>query len=94
MVAEYAHYYGGPPAPDMAWPLFLALLRRAGRYEARRQLTLFDAVRSAIGAAFAGDKGAGEVESVRTNLVRASYPIGPESSSRFTPNTLAVGDDG
>ena len=93
MMAEYAHYYGGPPAHDMAWPLFLACLRRTGRYEARRQLTLFDSVRSAIGAAFAGEKGAGDVESARESLTRLAYPSTKQAPSRFTQNTLG-GDDG
>ena len=52
MIAEYAHYYGGPPAGSMPWPLFQALAARTGRFEARKRLTFMDAVREAIGAAF------------------------------------------
>ena len=38
MIAEYAHCYGGPPAPEMPWPLFRALLDRVGRFNARALL--------------------------------------------------------
>ena len=70
MMAEYAAYYGGPPARDMAWPLFSALCRRTQTFEARRQLTGLLGTGSAIGSAFGG----GDTKAVEELLHRA-YPV-------------------
>ncbi len=92
MIAEYAAYYGGPPAGDLPWPLFLALVHRTGRFEARRLLTLFDSVRSAIGAALSGEGGIGETEAARERMVANAYP-GKSAPSEFVPNVFAENDD-
>lgn len=73
MMAEFAAYYGGPAAPTLPWPLFLALVDRTGRFEARRQLTLFDSVGAAIGSAFGGDEIA--AHRAREHLVARAYPV-------------------
>jgi len=69
MIAEYAAYYGGPPAPGLAWPLFLALYHRTPLFEARRQLTAHLATGGAIGAAFGGDATGAQI------LLQAAYPV-------------------
>lgn len=73
-MAEYAHYYGGPPAADMPWPLVHALLGRVSRFEARAKLTLLDAVAAAIGSAFGGDT-AGALRVERDRIIRRAYPL-------------------
>jgi hypothetical protein len=69
MMAEYAAYYGGPPARDMAWQLFLALCQRTQTFEARRQLTGLLGTGAAIGSAFGGDGKAAE------DLLCRAYPV-------------------
>lgn len=69
MIAEYAAYYGGPPAPGLAWPLFLVLYHRTTLFEARRQLTDFLATGGAVSAAFGGDKTGAQA------LLQAAYPV-------------------
>lgn len=93
MMSEFAHCYGHRP-DGMAWHLFLTMLHDARRFEARTQLTLFDAVRSAIGAALAGPEAAGEVESAHEALFRLAYPSGESSPSKFVENTLRKDGDG
>lgn len=74
MIAEYAGRYGHLPDPEMDWPLFVSLTKRAERAWARVQLLAFDSVRSAIGAALSGEKNAGEVERRRQELVDLAFP--------------------
>ena len=69
MIAEYAAYYGGPPGPDLAWPLFVALYQRTPLFEARRQLTGLLGTGAAIGAAFGGDNKTAE------ELFKRAYPV-------------------
>lgn len=69
MIAEYAAYYGGPPAPGLAWPLFLALCHRTPLFEARRQLTGHLGTSGAISAAFGGDATGAQT------LLAAAYPV-------------------
>lgn len=71
-MAEYAAAYGGPPAPDMPWPMFVLLLERTPRFEARVRLGLVDSVAMAIGAAFGGGAQTGLD---RDRLYRAAYPV-------------------
>ncbi len=73
MMAEFAACYHGEPSADMKWPLFLALVERAPRFDARQMLTFFDAVRAAIGSAFGGDKV--EAHRARERLIRRAYPV-------------------
>lgn len=74
MMSEYAYYYG-PVDPEMAWPLFLAKLRLAPRFEARQRLSLFDSVRFAINAALAGSASSGPVEAARVQMEEMAYPV-------------------
>lgn len=67
-MAEYAEHYGGPPRPDDKWPMFLGLIQRTSRFEARAQLRELDAVTAAIATAFGGESTA------RAALVRLAYP--------------------
>jgi hypothetical protein len=69
MIAEFAAYYGGPPAAAMAWPLFLALYQRTPLFEARRQLTALIGTGGAIGSAFGGDNKAAQ------ELFQRAYPV-------------------
>ena len=39
MIAEYAVLCGGPPPPNMAYPLFVAIVGRRARFEARTMLS-------------------------------------------------------
>jgi hypothetical protein len=74
VIAEYATYYGAPPAPSLPWPLVLACTDHVGRVEARRKLTSLGALDLALGSLFAkeGSDG-GRLE--REQLVRAAYPV-------------------
>lgn len=74
MMADYSRYFG-PVEPSMPWPLFLAFVRRVDRYEARNQLTMFDAVRSAIGAALGGEDKVGALDAARKQMAETAYPI-------------------
>lgn len=69
MIAEFAAYYAGPPAREMAWPLFLALYQRTPLFEARRQLTALLGTGGAIGAAFGGDNREAQA------LLQRAYPV-------------------
>ena len=75
MMADHAAYFGGYPAPDSSWRLFLATLKRAPRYEARAHLAMYDAVRGGIDAALGGQSGAAMAKTARAALVRQAYPI-------------------
>ena len=92
MIAEYAHYYGGPPAGSMPWPLFQALAARTGRFEARKRLTFMDAVREAIGAAFGGSDAAGLTERARGQLFREAYPVAGPAEPLLRENLAWVPD--
>lgn len=70
-MAEYAATYGGLPDPGSPWPLFLALIDRVGRFEARARLRLLDSVAAGIGTAFTGESGA------RDQLHRLAFPAAP-----------------
>lgn len=86
MMTDYAAVYGGFPAPDTPWRLFLAAVARAKRYDARHELQLFDAVRLAIGAALGGSKSLGQT--VRDQMVRRAYPVS-DRTPVFHPNMFA-----
>ena len=86
-MAEYARYYGGPPAADMPWPLFKALVARTARFEARSQLSQFDAVASAIGVSLSKESGAAKV--ARDMLFRSAYPV-KDVEPVFYPNMFDV----
>lgn len=70
MIAEYAHAYGGPPDPDLPWPSFLALVKRASRFDARRLLGVMDG--SAYGAGSVLGGGA-EFRAMRDKVERVAY---------------------
>lgn len=72
MIAVYAHYYDGPPAPDLSWQMFWALVRNASKMEARHHLTSYDSALAAIGHAFSGG---GEATRHRDQLKRAAFPL-------------------
>lgn len=89
-MAEYAAYYGGPPAPDLPWPLFLALTRRTAMFEARLRLTLLGAVERAIGTALGGSDDPHE----RDAMVRHAYPLKDRRAvAGFVRNMLAENGD-
>ena len=72
-MGDYASCYGGPPAPDDPWPLFLSLATKVvGRFEARVRLLTADAVAEAIARAF-GDSG--EAAGRRDRALKAAYPL-------------------
>lgn len=87
MMVDHLRYFG-PVDPDSSWALFHAALERVGRYEARDRLTMFDAVKDAIAAAFAGKDAAGEQAAARTQLTEAAYPI------RFERQVILNGRNG
>lgn len=93
MIAEYAAIAGAPQATD-PWTLVLDVAQRADQFEARRHLTLFDAVTASIGAGLGGEVGA--IESMRSGLSRTAYPSQsnrPEHLA-FPPNAFAEDFDG
>ena len=71
-MAEYARTYGGLPGLSTPWPLFLALLERCPRFDARARMQLVDSVAAAIGSCF-GDGAGASLE--RDELLRAAYPL-------------------
>jgi hypothetical protein len=75
MIAEYSYAYGGPPAPGMAWPLFVALSERAPRFTARAKLVTFDAVRLAIAGVLAGQAAASDVDGARDEMIEQAYAV-------------------
>jgi hypothetical protein len=84
MLSEYGACYGGFPAPDSSWRMFLAGVKLAARHEARTKLITLDAVSAAIAAAF-GDKG---VASGRDRLADEAYPFAGEDV-QYHPNMFA-----
>ena len=68
-MAEYAFVYGLPD-PEMPWPLFLGLVKRVARFDARVRLRLFDSVSAAIAIAFGGDD-----RGVRQELLEGAYAL-------------------
>lgn len=81
VIAEYAHMYGGPPAPDLPWQLFLALSKRASRFDARRLLGVMD------GTAYGASRvlsGGHELDQMRSDVEKAAYP------TRSGPPKLAL----
>lgn len=92
MMADYAHEFGGFPAPDSSWRLFLAAVSRTPRYQARAQLSTFDAVAGAIGGAFS-EKGASRAAAARRRLTRQAYPV-KDRQAEFQPNMFAPGGQG
>lgn len=90
LIADYAATYGVPD-PDTPWPLFLALLQRTPRFEARGRLQLLDGVAEGIGAAMAGGPVA---DLARDALFRAAYPTTrtgpPMALVQSTPQPEAV----
>lgn len=91
MIAEYVAVAGAPTG-ETPWPLVLEIANRTGQFEARRHLTMHDAVRSAIGASFGGD--AIDVERMRDKLHAEAYPGSKLNPDAFAPNVFAEGDDG
>ena len=71
MVATYANQYGGPPDPEMPWPLFASLTDSATSMKARELLTMTDAVSLAIASSF-GEKNP-EALVARAKLEAAAY---------------------
>lgn len=87
MLASYARAYGGPPAADSPWPLFLTLAAKAEQLDARDQLRFYDAVTGAIGAAFGGGSAS---KTERDLLVRRAYDVADRPlvfhENRFAPD--------
>ena len=92
MIADYALAYDGPPSPAMPWVLFLALVRRASRAQARLRLALFDEVSSAIGVQIGGDKG-GAADRHSRELLAAAYPLA-KKPAKFVIDPSAGEADG
>lgn len=88
MIAEYSHYYGGPPAPDTPWPLVLDHYAKTPRFEARRHLTGFDSVREAITVSLSSNGSGDPGSRIRRALARRAYPW-MESPESFQPNLAA-----
>lgn len=86
MIAEYAAIYGGPPDPELPWPLFVALLRRVQMFEARARLRLMDAVTAGIAAAFGND----ESGAVHRELESLAYPGGAARGAGVWQKNLAA----
>ena len=82
MLTEYAAIAGAPAGSD-PWPFVLAVVTRAERFEARRQLTTLDGVAAAISGAFGG-----KIEGVRRQLRQTAYPVG-RAPLVFPPNLAA-----
>lgn len=76
---------GGWPDPETPWRLFLAAVRRRGRYAARRRLELMDSVSLAISTQFGGG-GA----DVRDALQEEAYPV-KRTQGKFWENVFAAG---
>ena len=72
-MAEYAARYGGFPAPESPWPLFLAGARRASRFDARAKLMAWEAAEAAISSAFGGSDP--KLGRARDRLLRLAYPV-------------------
>lgn len=72
-MADYAARYGGPPPPDLPWPMFAALAARALRYDARAELAHWNAVDNALAAAFGSN--VAQVRANRITLVAQAYPF-------------------
>ena len=81
-MAEYAATYGGLPAPSTPWPLFMALVRRVSRFNARALLRQLDAVSGGIAAAFSEGP---QAELHRDEIYRLAYP-----TKRTTPKMALV----
>ena len=97
LVVEYALAYGGPPAPDLPWPLFILLCREAGRAQARSLLTSMNGTAWAIARAFTKD---GQLETMRSHIERLAYPEekaagknGPGLVIRQSHKQEKIGDD-
>lgn len=90
MMADYAATYGGFPAPESPWRLFIAAVGMSPRYESRRQLSLMDAVTSAIGAAMGGHGGAAVAQRERSRLMQRAYPL-KHREPELLPNRLHPG---
>ena len=93
MIAEYALHYGGPPAPDLAWPLFHALLERTGWVAGRIELAVEAGVRKAVTAAFGGGPPT-DALAARASLVEASYPVEMVRQLVIRPDTNGGPGDG
>lgn len=94
MIAEYSHYYGGPPSPDDPWPLVLDHYAKTPRFEARHHLTSFDAVREAIAVAFSSNGSGDAGARAREALLKEAYPWLRGDAGDFAPNLwAAAGDD-
>lgn len=89
MMADYAAAFGGFPAPELPWRLFLAGSARAGRYDARRELGMVNAVSQAIAEQFAKD-GAAQARNARRHLLARAYPL-KERELVFHPNLFSPG---
>ncbi len=78
LIAEYAAAYGGPPPATLPYPLFVALVGRGARFEARRILNAMTATN--WGMAGSND---GEVGAEKTRLVGLAYPGGARAAVTF-----------
>lgn len=87
MIAEYTAV-AGAPLPSTPWPLVLDIAQRAAQFEARRFLTSFGAVQSAVNAAFGSDEGAQE----REKMQAIAYPSA-KPPARTVPNIWAEGEE-
>lgn len=76
---------GGWPDPATPWALFLAAVRRRGRFAARRRLELMDSVSLAISSQFGG-----ETAGARDELIADAYPLKRTMDSKFWPNVFAA----
>lgn len=90
MMAEVAHYYPGFDLRDGPWPLFLALYRRADRFEKRAELGALRAVMGAVGAALGGEDSGQRVAAEIRRLTEGAYPIRLERQAFIRPEP----DDG
>lgn len=72
-MSDYSAWHGGPPSPEMPWPMFLALVERIPRMMARARLDLMDSVAWAIAAAMGEPH---EARKARDEVLAAAYPGG------------------
>ena len=79
-MAEYASAYGGPPAPDSRWRLFVTLCEKTARFGARTQLAFTDGVNLGISLSFG--KGS-DAKRARDAVVRAAYPLARKGEKVF-----------
>jgi len=73
--------YGGPPPPDLPWPIFLALAARCGRYSARE---LYDRMTAQLFGAGVQHDDSGASQTMYDDVRHRAWPDLP-SGPTFVP---------